>query len=679
MTTPNDHVAVVTIDERDEPLGEGVFGAAVPVNPKLFSPKNYAEMEQFAQGLSNDLMPLLQWVRQDRQTLEEEWRAIRRMEMLTHDEGQRYKGRSNAYLPVYTRALQTQLSQLSRGLFPSDEYLDVVAGDISNPEAGKPLKSYIQWEFESVANLKHHMRLALRPYLNYGLMIMKHWYSKEKKTMGKRVKEADLLSARFDNKNYCEGFRVSARNPFHWYVYPTTINSLDEARLIFEDMDVSVDYARKMGHEGRWHNVELAINGGSAVNEADVNELEQLSFTGQTRPSEAPGKHGRRQSIRVTEVWTFMALPDKDAYVENELPGSEVPVKIVLAGDVVLSVTRNPFFHQRAPYEAARMNAEPGQFYGYGAGRVVRYLQYLSNDFANQTNDVGVYGLNPIVKVNPSYLTGPLKPIAPGVQWLMTDVKEGVAFERPPVEIVQYGQTLMQSFIGMAQDFGGAPPVLQGLGGGSKGAKTATGQQILQRNATTPLQDEVENIETDVMIPLMRAAWYNAQQFREADVLARVDGGLQKIPLEALFVEDPDFRWLASNQAANQQQRAQAGMQLIQMVAPLVPLLQQQGKQVNFSPLLKRVFSDGLGFRGFAEFITDMPMGPGMMPGAPMDPGMMDPNAQSMPPGDRPRSTLEQVEGQPVDAVPGEAEDFAAVRSEADDIAAFLGGQGGDF
>src|SRR6202012_4223415 len=97
-------------------------------------------------------------------------------------------------------------------------------------------------------------------------------------------------------------------------------------------------------------------------------------------------------------------------------------------------VGRNPFWHQRPPYLYARMNVEPGFFYGYGFGRVVRGLQYLTNDFANQTNDVGIIGLNPYTLVNTSMLAGPLRPLKPGAAIETTNVNEAVKWDRPPVE-----------------------------------------------------------------------------------------------------------------------------------------------------------------------------------------------------------------------------------------------------
>jgi hypothetical protein len=314
----------------------------------------------------------------------------------------------------------------------------------------------------------------------------------------------------------------------------------------------------------------------------------------------------------------------------------------------------------------------PGLFYGHGFGKKVRPLQYLTNDFANQTNDVGIYGLNPVVKRIPSKMAGPLRPLAPGVVW---DVQEmdAISFDRPPIEQVGTGMQMMNMYLGMGQDFGGAPPILQG----SKGGKTATATQALQRNAMGPIQDTVEDIEQDIMLPLMWGCWKLCQQYMPDDVMMRVGGESVRVKKEDLDI-DPDFIWLASSQAMNAQQRAQQAMGLMQALPPLMPLIMQNGYKVDPVPLIRRVYTDGFGFRGFDAFISEA---------APQDPTAQMAMAGGMPPGatgavegpEGIRSTVEQSNEPVLDSsmVPGEGDDFAQVREEADDLSAYLGSTGG--
>ena len=243
-----------------------------------------------------------------------------------------------------------------------------------------------------------------------------------------------------------------------------------------------------------------------------------------------------------------------------------------------------------------------------------------------------------------------------------------VTFDRPPVEQVQYGIQMLNLWLGFGQELGGAPAIMQG----TKGAKTATTSQILQKQAAVPLQDLVQDLELEVMIPLMRASFMFAQQFRTDEIMVKVAGKNFKVTPDK-FMIDADFRWLASSQSVNSQQRAQQAIQLLSAIVPLIPVMQQQGYQFDPVPMIQRLYSDGMGFRNFDQVVKKLP--PQMMqPG--MAPGMAPPGgAPGGPPdtGDRVRSSLEAVQGAGAEMAPGEGEEFMNVRSNADELAGMMG------
>lgn len=642
------------------------------VLPKQFMPeqKNYAADEETKAYVSQEIVPLLQWNRDKRASLEEEWRSIDKMEMLEHDNGQRYLGKSRAYLPVFNKNASTMVASLSRGLFPSDEYMDVTDRDAGDPEKARAVKTYMQWEFDVVAGVRSRLKPFLRPYVKYGNSVLKFWYEKCRAYEG-RLDNQGVSS--FQPVSRYEGLCVSARNIFNWYIYPWTAAGIHEATLIFEDIDVPRTYFEQMKQQKEWENVDEAY--GAAINPTHSSNRSEQLMSGAKIYSD-PAEMGQRKhggQLTVTEVHVMMPLPN-GAYFGDELHGTPLPTKIVFAGSVPLSIRRNTAWHQRPPYLLARQNVQPGNVYGYGMGRTSRHLQYLANDFMNQTNDCGQFGLNPIVKAIPGKLAGPLKPMAPGVVWNVSE-QDAISFDRPPIEQVQYGLQLVSTLISMAQDFNGTPPILQGTNTG-KGAKTATSSQILQFNSRQPIQDVVEEIELDVMIPLLRGAWVNAQQYRDEAVMTYVAGRELKVSPSDLAI-DAEFRWLASSQAANQQQRAQQAMQLMQTVMPLLPIITQSGYVVDFVPLIRRVYADGFGFRGFEDFIKKAQGMGALMPGQAaaggMTPGAV-PGVQAEQ-GDRIRSALEQAGGEVGgDIAPGEGSDFMQVRDNADDIAGSYGG-----
>lgn len=118
-----------------------VLGSIAPNRLLPNLQKNWVSDPEMVERLKNEVWPILQWTRKNRMELEENWRAVRRMLLMQHDEGQRYIGRSNSYIPAWARALITLTSQVSRGLFPSDEYMDVTAKEGTDAESARAVKS----------------------------------------------------------------------------------------------------------------------------------------------------------------------------------------------------------------------------------------------------------------------------------------------------------------------------------------------------------------------------------------------------------------------------------------------------------------------------------------------------------------------------------------------------------
>lgn len=649
------------------------FGAFLPARalPDL---KNYATLADVQHWCSHELYPLIEQIRSDRQGLEEEWHEIHKMNQMKHGAGRRYFGRSDQYMPIYRRERSKLISTLSKGLFPSDDYFDCVDESSGDPEAAKPVKAYMQWEMDQNARLRAHMKPLLANLVDYGTAPMKWWYRKQLRTQGRMdvTKFGSLTSRSYAFKPArCEGLAVSARPLYYWYIYPYTCDTIDDAQLIFEDIDITYAYAQEMGRIGRWDRqmVEQMLVG-RGVPQHDMAQQELL---------DAHGLHDGAFNLSelakpavVTEIWTYMILP-RSAYLGFEDPCLPIPARIVMCNGLPMEVRRNPFFHQRPPYSVLRMDVEAGLFYGSSQGRTMGPLQFLSNDFINQANDNGILAMNPIALINLGHMVGPPRPFSPGVPWFVNDVEKAVKFHHPPFEQVGMGMQMAQMIIGMAQDSGGAPP---DRSTNSKGSKTATGMQVLQRNALVPLQDVVEDAEIDGMVPMLWGGWKNAVQFRDQTVMASVAGEVIQVDPEMLAIE-ARFAWKASSQAVNNQMRSQQAMQLIQATAPLLSMIMQQGYIVDFVPLLKKVYTDGMGFRGFSEFIKRAPIG-----AAPMAPGMTPPGVDPSVMGaqtDNMRSALAQEYGggsPEAEPQPGEADAFANVRQEADGMAALIGGGG---
>lgn len=648
----------------------------------VIDPRNWAADEATVRYINEHIVNVLPQVRQDMSALHEEWRQVARMAALMHDSTQRYKGRSNVYIPSYASARTTLVSQLKQGLFPSDDFLGVTdkerPEDPATPNA-LAVKTYVKWEITKNARLRRYMQGFLGSFIDYGYAVLKYWYDKETtgpRTMAlSRTNGTGIVGYKHKAPVCREGLRVSARSVFDFYVYPYNIDDLNEAALVFEDIPVGRAYVQERQRKKEWENCDLMLEA-QEIPEATQNQQEADSenLKAVTNRREHAGSDVA-DVLTVTELWCRMKLP-KAAYMADEDADAPIPVKIVLAGDIIAEVRRNPFGHQRVPYLVHRDDPKPGSWFSKGKGHRVKGIQHLVNDFSNQMNDNGTLAMNPMVILNPTTMAGPITPFRPGGIWQTTDVQNGIRFDRPPIEQVQYGMNLVQLYAAMLADHSGATPSLQGKSAGGSG-KTATGMQLLQKNAVTPLKDNVEDIEDMIMSPLIEAAWELGQQYRDEKFMIEVMGdtggwrpkSMTKDQLQGDFL----LEWLASNQQANAQQRAQQGMQFLQaLTPPLVQLLMQNGYQVDPYPLMKRIYQDALGFRDFSQFIKKLP---------PQMQGMVGPDGQPMPgqpgqppvpgQGDARSAAIQNPEGAAPDAstaADGEADAFAEMRRRVEEM-----------
>lgn len=656
---------LVQISGTDE-----VAGALVPAPD---SSVNFVDDERVRQWLNENLGPLLSQVRDDASEQKAEWAQIRRMALLKRDETAAYEGRSQAYLPVYKKARETRVSHLSQGLFPSDTYIDC---DSPNPqyEAATPfVKAWMMHQLERSMALRSELKPFLRSLTDYGLGVGKIWWEKppQKQTRLTKLPGVSEVLLNYGEQPWsCVGARFKSRSVYSWYIWPVSVNSIEEASLVFEDIQVSKQFVNQQGKAGIWKNV-AEINATTNDENAESELRNQLSEIRGSSNLSIDLRAGELANWTIlTECWLRMPVP-RSLYRPGEEVGSPVPVKVVYCGGIPIEARRNPFWHQRPPYVMQRLNEMTDSFYGVGMGRDMLSLQSLINDLVNQTNDNGIYGLNPIIKYNPNIIVGPLEPLAPGRMLPMTDTKDGMVFDRPPVEQLQYGMMLTNQFITYANDMSGVPAVLQGSGA-KGGAKTATGSQILQSNVKGELQDLIEDIELRVLMPLLDMVHSLGQQYEAAERWFAISGGdkiqFRREQLEGEFT----WRWVASSQAVNRQMRAQGNIQFAQLAASLMPLLQMQGKMFDPAPLLRRIYEDALGQRNFDSIIKAAPLMPGMMPGAP---GMAGPPGAEP---QEPRSAVEQAPGGGMgEMAPGEGEEFMQVREGADQMAAAMGEQGG--
>lgn len=643
-----------------------------PMGPPIPDKENnFAEDRDSLDWIRLNVIPLMDRTRSDRMELNEEWLEIQKMSYMVHGTSKKYNGMSDAYIPAYAKNASTRVSHTAAALFPSEDFLSarsVIPGAEMLQEAAK---KWMQYQVTKEAALRSNMKPFLRQLFDYGTSVGKVWYDtspRKLKKGGKRKNAQAMIEAFFAPPTQATGgCRFRAVSMFAWYMFPVSVDNIAQATLVFEDIQVSKQFALEMVRSGEWKNPEVLVFN-SNMNVTDTARQDQIGFNKMSGVASREGLGALGEWMTMSEVYCRMPVPDS-MYRADEEKGTDVPVQLIILNDTPVVARRNPFWFQHAPYVLKSINERPDGLYGVGLGRQGSGIQGLINDFANQTNDNGIFALNPVAIINPNSVIGTPK-IAPGAAWYASDPKNAVVFDRPPHEQVQMGMGMSSQYQALMSDLLGTPPILQGSNGAGN-ARTATGSQILQSNTKTDIQDDVEDLEEEVLAPLMEMFWSLGQQYENAERMIAIGGNVIKID-PMMFAAEFMFQWQASTQTQNQQMKLQGAMQFMQSLLnpATLQLLMQQGKIVNPEPILRRVYTEGLGFQNFDTVVLPAPMMPGMpgqVPGGPGIPTMAPPG------GPPPGADLSAIPG--AAPGPGEGEAFGQVRGDANDISAMMGGQ----
>src|SRR5215471_15503321 len=584
------------------------------------APKNLALDPQVVERVRNELVPLVRRTRQERNgVLRERWLRYYRIWSVRHDV-QGYRGRTNTYFPIGRRWIEQWVTRLKRDLFPDQDWFACQAMR-EDFEARVPAKVALQKYW-----MRRHMRLRkhalpwLRQLVMYGTSPVRNvWRAVEHeqtvlrdvldddgqpsgKTIEQVEKVADFLGPTFEPVDL-----------FAFYVWPPTAAGLEDCTLVFEDRcvprsrvyalaDKPLDPSNPKGgnvYEGVDELVALydqAVanrTGGQAGRNPDkYDELAiRLADKGFTAPLDFNVPAALRPLDLTECMWTVDLEDDEPARYLVTLGADEVPLR----------VQRRPFWHGGTQWLVGRFQQIPEEFYGRGLCELFDYLQYFVNDLGNQSGDAFVWSTNPIAVVDIGAVQDPTSlRMTPGAKWLANPA--GVQFTTPPQGAAQAGLEAVQGFMGMADNMVAPTPARPMVPGQNSAApQDSAGLAAQLADSAVDLRAIVENLEDDVMVPLLERSDMLSQQCLDRDIILKVAGQnaveLMEHPVTvADLVGQYEWEWLGTTSAQNQQVRAQQMVQGIALLAQIPPdQIAAEGLTVDWRYIVEQYWSLGLG------------------------------------------------------------------------------------
>lgn len=541
-------------------------------------------------------------VRDQRVQLEEEWKRFFNMWMVQHDEKHNYLGRAELYIPEVRKNVEAQARSLTEVAFPNENFFDVVPGESGTLKGSVIQKSIRRWQIHQ-SGLRLKYQVAMRQAGLYGTSpIFVPWRKETERVFRSRLNKGNTkVSVGRENVEIFNGPDFVPRDIFKWYA----MNPKKEDILSDGCFDISVLNQfdlEKMAREGEGIvGLDVILEGASdAFAEdalrRDVERMEQmgLSVTSQGYAGVAKLKDDgdvQDKSFELTNIFTKINLPE--ATEEGEDPEAPIPLLIKMVTGRVISVTRNPFFHQRPPYLIAKyILPNPDEFYGQGIPQAIKFMQYEVNSKAEQAMDSATYALNPIAFIDPAlaHQTSDFN-MEPGAQWFVNPA--GVKFgSMPDVSQVGYNAISMLSQK-MAEYSDRTPAIAPELKGKSR---TATQADIVNRAVQVDLKAFQMQNEILVLNPMMEMWESLTDQNITEDQVIMTLGAESKQWKRALVSKNASlgrYRYFW-NVASTLQNKAILGRSIIDMlkVTNLIPPEEKATLQINYQEIYRMLWTE---------------------------------------------------------------------------------------
>lgn len=619
---------------------------------------NLANDARVNQWVSTNIPALLSKVRQERRPREQIWLKYWDIWNARLSD-QSYTGRARTYLPAGRSALETWVMALMSGLFPMSEWfgVDPVEG-VGTKDAARAWQNMQRHFLNRTMQIKLNMPLFLRQYTTLGTGVMKHVWEEESERMRffERVIEdaadedpeddslAVLRTEEEEDRDFDSaplefqledntkvrlverdvqtkvGPTMRVVDLFHFYVWPTTAPCIQDAELIFEDTQTSIDHVRAMSElymdpeypeMGTVYDaVDECLKAGGAIPDDILyaREERQRKFNGETDPN----------SYNVSIDKGYVNL--SECYWRGEIPGAKDPMSgeeygvqdwlIVLVNDYwPVRIHPNPFYSKKRPYKDARFLRVVDEYYGRGVTEAMASMQYMLNDINNLTIDNITNSLNPIILINEDLVTNveSLR-IAPNAKWFVDPA--GVQFITPP-NVAQVGLATINMMQGFIQDASGASFIAQGRAapqGRGRAQNSASGMGLLLQQNSQAFQFALTELEEQLMIPILEGNYQLAEQFMTTKLPLLV-GGERNLPLVQEHVGFEDvfglyvYSWKGSQGVKEQMaltQQMQNFMQLAIQIRTADPTAQFQ---VKWSEVLRAFITKGMGLPTADEWI----------------------------------------------------------------------------
>ena len=397
-------------------------------------------------------------------------------------------------------------------------------------------------------------------------------------------------------KSY-SGPMVEVISPEDFWMDPKA-DAIEEALFVIHRVWRTYGELRDMEREGIYKNVEKVKDwvDKSRSEFENAESAERYAAAGQVDPATnaSPNEdlQPARRKLEVFEWWGLLDLKG-DGYQE--------PYLVVVCGDVILRMEKNPYGHGQAPFEVLRPMLDPYKFSGVGMPELVGEFQALKTAILRQTLDNVSFQNNGmwLVNRNAGVDTSALLNSRPGTI-VKANITQGAVVPITPSSLQSMPLNMLELIDSMLQKRTGVTSYNQGLDANSLN-KTATGITRIM-DASAQRIELIARVMAETGIkPLYQKLLMLNQQFIDQTIVIRVFNRPVEISPDDL-IGDFDVTVDVGGATGRDETRSQQMMLLLQYAANLMSL--QVMRPMNIYEICKRLM-ELWGWKDYDRYLSN--------------------------------------------------------------------------
>lgn len=562
---------------------------------------NYANDQDFSEEIMNNLLEIWNIVRQEREQRETIWQNAYRLWSVDRTESDKaYQGRADLNMPQVRKEIETMSRRIYKGLFPED-YLKADPVTLEDEELAASNTQVLRHYFDNVIKTKSFAMPWIKQGVLYGTSPARSFWRKDVNEQffkeryyvsnKEGILEPKTKVVQRDVVNY-NAPDIRTEDLFQTWIYPNYVDKPDNIKVVFWRTKVQK------------HELKEKSEMGTCARYDEIKDSGESRDWQWRRSQERLQQFGHSGLLTATQDDNYFDL--LEIWCDLILPGSDKPVPCVvevLDYSYCTRIQRNPYWHQRPPFDFLRfIIPPPGEFYGRGLPEAAESLQHMANDMLNQTMDSATLALNNITIINPAYAPNADSfEIEPAAVW-WADPNAVKQFEFPDLSNVGIKNvTLLRQAITELSD--NSPQLPDPISGKAR----STGQAQLAVNEwQTDLFTFIDLISQEAMSPLAKKVHMLLQQNVTDDEIVRIAGKyagkwVEKVVEPEDIIGNYNFKWIGALEMENKAVKTQQMLNFLRVYGSMPP---ETRIQLNLENLFIKILRDGFLIRDVENIVT---------------------------------------------------------------------------